>query len=475
MLSEKDKANNYFFNRTDRRSLHTQLKDLVQTALDVAAKELNQRRKKLRRMLEREDKIYEEEFASKVKSRIDEDIKTRKAALFKIKEQRSQYDKEFLDKKNIQLHFENCHEIREALRLKETQQTKEIHLEQIVEKKRAFMRERQLDEYWCKVRDANAQHYDKCQAEENQMKCNLKRKMRCLLEEQIEMHKKQEECQREQKRVEAKVLAKVAEQMRLEEFDRVDLGKPAKTQEYREELLAMIAKNKATRDAEKCARIEEHSQLMRKVAQEQRDESASIKQHKRAVYNATIEYIDYAQRMRKLEQDAENMRQARTDDLRHVDICTKSNIQRELQQKAEVAALCYAELRHQMNEEHERRLRDIAEQREEKIIENRFARPEKTRAEITAERFKTRKQLDEQLAENARIHAEQEAKYNAELKLAPNDPEFCKQLAEKYLSAGIDYLPPHANWLIYACPQQNFSAKQNEASAAGDHKRDFED
>ncbi|XP_014095210.3 cilia- and flagella-associated protein 53 [Bactrocera oleae] len=469
MLTEQDLAAYFFMKRTDRKSLYTQIKELVKTAQDVAEKELNQRRERLRTMLEQEDKIYEEEFANKVKSRIDEDIQHRKDALFNIKEERNRLEKEFLERKTIQQQFECCYEIREALRRKETLQTKEVQLEQIVEKERAQLRERQLDDYWCKVRDARTQRYDERQADETKKKCDNKRSMRCVLEQQMEMHKKDEERQRESKRKEAIELNKVMEKIRLEDFDRKRLGLPKKMLDYREELLSIIAENKAKRDAAECERIEEHRQLMRDVALEQQEHSAALLQRKRAVYNATMEYLDYARRMCKLEEDTQDMRDARIDDLRHVDICTKSNIQRELQRKAEIAALCYAELRRQMCEEYERRLRDIQEQREPKIIENRFAHPEKTRADIMAERRKMRAGLDEQLIENARIHAEEEAKYNADLKLAINDPEFCTELAKKYLSAGIDYLPPHANWLIYACPQKQFVVKRT-APGSGDRK-----
>ncbi|XP_011208604.2 trichoplein keratin filament-binding protein [Bactrocera dorsalis] len=472
MFTQKELAKFFFMKRTDRKSIYTQISELVKTAQEVAEQELNQRRERLRTMLEQEDKIYEEEFANKVKSRIDEDIQHRKDALFNIKEERKRLEKEFLERKTIQQQFESCYEIREALRRKETLQTKEVQLEQIVEKERAQLRERQLDDYWCKVRDARTQRYDERQAFETKKKCDIKRSMRCVLEQQMEMHKRDEERQREHKRAEAMELNKVMEEIRLENFDRLRLGLPKKTLAYREELLGMIAENKAKRDAEECERIEEHRQLMRDVAREQQEYSAAVLQRKRAVYNATMEYLDYARRMRKLEEDTQNMRDARIDDLRHVDICTKSNIQRELQRKAEIAALCYAELRRQICEEYERRLRDIQELREPKIIENRFARPEKTRADIMAERRKMRAGLDEQLIENARVHAEEEAKYNADLKLAINDPEFCTELAEKYLSAGIDYLPPHANWLIYACPQKQFVAKRNAPAAAGEREED---
>ncbi|XP_039969341.1 trichohyalin-like [Bactrocera tryoni] len=464
-----------FFERSDKRSLCTQIRDLVATAQDVAQNELNQRRKRLRRLLEEENKIYEKEFADKVKSRVDEDIRVRKETLLQIKEERKHQEKAFLQQKNIQRQLESCFEVRDALRFKETLLTKEIQLEQMVEKERAQLRERQQDDYWRKVDEINAQRYDQRQAKEDQMKQDMRCKVRCNLEQQIEMQKIEAEKQRATEREQAKALAKIAEEVRLEEYDRQHASISEKMLAYRADLLATIAENKARRDAEECERIEEHRQLMREIKQEQQEHSTAMLQRKRAVYNATMEYLQYVRRMRQLEEDTQNMRNANIDALRHVDICTKSNIKRELQRKAEIAALCYAELRRQICEEYERRLLDKKEQRAPKIIENHFAHPEKTRAELMAEKLKLRKGLDEQLLENARVRAEEEVKYNAELKQAAVNLDFCKELADKYLAAGLDYLPPHANWLIYVCPQRQFAHKQPLLGAAGDSKDDAKD
>uniref|UniRef100_A0A0A1X6B8 Reticulocyte-binding protein 2 homolog a n=1 Tax=Zeugodacus cucurbitae TaxID=28588 RepID=A0A0A1X6B8_ZEUCU len=465
----------YFLKHSDLRSLSTQIKDLVTTAKDVMEKELIKKRERLRRLLEAENKIYEREFAHNVKTRAEEHIRKRKKNLLKIKEERTRQEKEFLMRKNIQQQMESCVEVRDALRLKETMQTKEVLLEQMLEKERAQRREHQLDDYWCKVHETGARRYDERQAREDQMKADMKCKVRCNLEQQIEMQKMEAERQRALNREEGKVLAQIAEEVRLEEFDRMHAARSEKMIAHREELLAMIAENKARRDAQECERIEEHRQLMRDVAREQQEYSAAMLQRKRAVYKATIEYLDYVRCIRKLEQDAQNMRDARIDDLRHVDICTKSNLQNELKRKAEIAALCYAELRRQMCEEYERRLRDLQEQRAPKIIVNHFAHPEKTRAETMTEKLKFRKALDKQLFENARIRAEEEAKFNAELRQAVADPEFCKELAEKYLNEGLDYLPPHANWLIYACPQKQLFCEPLLQGAAGDGKADEKD
>ncbi|CAD6992673.1 unnamed protein product [Ceratitis capitata] len=80
-----------------------------------------------------ENKLYQEEFAENVKSRIDEDIRKRKDNLIEIKSERDRRDKEFLQEMNIKRELEDCYEIREALTRRDMLQVKEAQLEQITE------------------------------------------------------------------------------------------------------------------------------------------------------------------------------------------------------------------------------------------------------------------------------------------------------------------------------------------------------
>ncbi|XP_023159084.1 trichohyalin-like [Ceratitis capitata] len=310
MLTSHEIFVGQFMKNSERRSVYKQIKDLVKKAQTVAQKELEQRRQRLQAKLELEDKLYQEEFAENVKSRIDEDIRKRKDNLITIKSERDRRDKEFLQEMNIKRELEDCYEIREALTRRDMLQVKEAQLEQITEKQRALIRQRQNDEYWRKV-----------------------------------------------------------------------CGQPIKS------------------------------------------------------------------------------RNARIDDLRHVDICTKSNLALEVKQKAELAKLYYAELRRQMCEEYERRLREAQEMREQEVIENQFVHPAKSKAELLAEQRKGREELDHQLVENARLHAEEEEKYNKQLELVADDRNFCKRVAEQYIADQKDHLPTHPNWLIYQCPNKHFAVK----------------
>uniref|UniRef100_W8AY06 Trichohyalin n=1 Tax=Ceratitis capitata TaxID=7213 RepID=W8AY06_CERCA len=441
MLTSHEIFVGQFMKNSERRSVYKQIKDLVKKAQTVAQKELEQRRQRLQAKLELEDKLYQEEFAENVKSRIIE-----------IKSERDRRDKEFLQEMIIKRKLEDCYEIREALSRRDMLQVKEAQLEQITEKQRALIRQRQTDEYWRKVCDTHARHYEKQLEKEQRLLKNMKAHKGKGLDEQIALNQHERDLELERKRQEAEELAKHLHELSLE---KCRLRVPPKMQIYRKELLDMIAEKKAKREGEECDRIEEHRKLMREIASEQQDHSAALLQRKRAVYKATMEYIDYARRLHNLVEDAEAARNARIDDLRHVDICTKSNLALEVKQKAELAKLYYAELRRQMCEEYERRLREAQEMREQKVIENRFVHPEISKAE----QHKMREELDHQLAENARLQAEEEEKYNKQLELVADDRDFCKRVAEQYIADQKDHLPTHPNWLIYQCPNKHFAVK----------------
>ncbi|CAD6992680.1 unnamed protein product [Ceratitis capitata] len=412
MLTSHETFVGQFMKNSERRSVYKQIKDLVKKAQAVARKELEQRRQRLQAKLVLENKLYQEEFAENVKSRIDEDIRKRKDNLIEIKSERDRRDKEFLQEMNIKRELEDCYEIREALTRRDMLQVKEAQLEQITENQRVLIRQRQTDEYWRKVCDTRARHYEK-------------------------------QLENEQRLLEIYKPTRAEVWMSKSHCTSTSVARAAEDAIYRKELLDMIAEKKAKREGEECDRIEEHRKLMREIASEQQDHSAALVRRKRAVYKATMEYIDYARRLHKLEEDAQAARYARIDDLRHVDICTKSNLALEVKRKAKLAKLYYAELRRQMCDEYERRLREVHERPRTKIIENRFVHPEKSKAELLAEQRKGREELDHQLAENARLQAEEEEK-----------------VAEQYIADQKDHLPTHPNWLIYQCPNKNFAVQR---------------
>lgn len=448
-----------FIISTDRKSLYTQIKRLVHQAQDVASKELNQRRQALKLLLDYEDKIYEEEFANKVKSRIDEDIKERKDILLKIKEENKKHELKFLKTKRIQQYMNSCYEIREALRRKEMQDVKKCQLEQMLENERTVKKEKDLDKYWHKVQETNLRVLNERQQEEECLKQRLVKYHTYIQRVQQEELQERRELERQEKLEEKQKLNVLLEEIRLEEFERKMQVQQPKVVAYRDELKKMIQEKQNSMDKERHEEADRHRQMMAEIKRLEDEEKLVAKEKKKAFHQATLDFIRYCQAMRQFEQDQQQRFNDRIDDLRHVDICTKSNISRERQRKARIAEQCYADLRKQICEQYERRLREEAQHKECKILENRFARQEQSRAEILAQRQKHRKDLDKQIEELRKVRSAEEEKFAKHITLASNNPEFCAQLAAEYIKEGIDYLEPHANWHLFARKDREYVAK----------------
>ncbi|XP_061386547.1 trichohyalin-like, partial [Musca vetustissima] len=443
-----------FIVNTDRKSLFAQIKTMVSQAQEVALKELNQRRNALKELLEREDKIYEEEFANKVKSRMDDDRKQRKEILLQIKEENARNEQEFLKTKRIQQYMNSCYEIREAVRHREMLKVKECQQEQILEKERALRRQQQEEGYWLKVQQKNIEEMDRQQRQEESLKKSLTRHVADTLKVQlVELEEKRDKI-RQEKLEEKQQLDVLLEEIRLEEFDRKHRGISPKILKYRQELLDMISEKQIHHQKEQMEHIEIHQEILKAISEMDAKESRDLMEKKKALHKATIDYIKYVKHMRDIERQQLEMYNNRIDDLYRVDNCTKRNIQRERERKARLAEKCFAELRKQIQEQCKRRLREEAEQRECKILENRFVREEKSRQQIIEERQRHRRELDNQIQQLKRIQSEEEAKFNKDLERASNDPEFCSQLAGQYISEGIDYLEPHANWRLLSGPSK---------------------
>ena len=454
-----------FIRKTDRTSLFRQIQGLVVKAQEVDQEELKERQQRMQKLLEYEDKIYEEEFASKVKSRIDEDIRARKDALVKIKEENMENAAKFLQKKRIQQQMKSCYEIREALRHKEQQIVKNCQLEQIVDKERQQRRQIEADKYWMEVTRKNVEVYETRQKQEDCLRQSLMTQTKFVLDKQLEEKAEKEEEARKEKLAEAEALAKLLEEIRIEEFDKQLLGMPAKMLEYRKELLDMIAQNEQRRRSSACEKAQEHLQMMLELQRLEQEDNRKAREKKKALHNATMEYIAYVRRMRKLEEGRQKMANDRIDDLHHVDICTKNNLAELARIKAVKASECYAELRKQICEQYERKIREEAERREDKILENLFAKPEKSRADVLAQRTKNRLGLDQQIEDLKKFRQMEEEKFSKDLLRAIDEPELCKEMAERVIREGIDYLEPHANWRIYACPLKEYVEKPPANSA----------
>ncbi|XP_032593621.1 trichohyalin [Drosophila grimshawi] len=449
----------WFMQLTDRKSLHTQIGLLVKKAQETASEDLQDRCRRLKTLLDEEDKGFEQEFASKVRNRLDENIRLRQEQLHEIKEQRDQRHKKFVDMKRVQQLMVNCYEIREALRQKDCNETKLCQEQQMQENLRKKRRECERDNYWLKLNERRWADYDRQQNCEMHTREQVQEQICQVLQVQLAEHEEKRQQEREEKRLDTIKVDKLIEELRLEEFDEKHRAANKDKEKYRDELLEDIRRHKCEKLAEWTADKAEHEEFMRETQHLEAGAKKRIWCTKRELCRATHEYIAYVRRMRNLELGIEKMMNDRIDDLYHVDTCCKNNIAEQTRLKGLQAARCHAQLKQQICEEIERKMRLEAEHRENGIIENRFVHPPVTREMILCKYAKNRADLDTQIVEMKRIRAEEEKAFEQKLLKAVDDPEICIQLAAQYMENGTDYLPSHPNWKIHACPKNKYVPK----------------
>ncbi|XP_034113899.1 trichohyalin [Drosophila albomicans] len=448
-----------FIERTDRKSLYTQIGLLVTKAQENAREELNERSKRLKTLLDKEEMVFEKEFSSKVRNRLDEDIRERQEQLHEIKEQRDKRHKEFVQQKRVQQVMLNCYEIREAMREKEQQNTKKCLEEQMRENLRKQRRECEREQYWLELEQRRWKEYDRQHYCEMRKREQVQEQVSKVLKVQLEEHEEKRQKELEEKRLDTIKVDKLIEELRLEEFDKGHHLGTYDKEKYRLELLEEIRRRKCQQLAEWEADKQEHEEFIRETQRLEAEARERIRLGKEQLRRVTLEYIAYVRRMRNLELGIEKMMNDRIDDLYHVDICCKNNIAEQARLKAKEAAKYYSLLKKQICEEIERRMRDEAYQRENKMIENRFVHPPVTRQMQLCQQTKNRLDLDAQIIEMKRIQAEEEAQFEQKLMKAVDDPEICIQLAAQFMENGTDYLPVHPNWKIFACPKNKYVAK----------------
>ncbi|KRK02610.1 trichohyalin [Drosophila yakuba] len=440
-----------FITRTDRKSLHTQIGMLVNKAKQVAAAELQERSRRLKIMLDEEDKRYEEEFSNTVKTRIDQDIKERKEHLHAIKEQVAKQQKKFLEEKHIQQVMLDCYEIREALRQQDLVETKIVQEEQILENQRKKQRECQQDNYWLELNRRRWAQFDCNQAEENLRRHQMQEQVNHVLAVQVAEHEEKRKATMAERMEDERLLNSLLEEIRLEAFEKEHQPASVDQLAYQNDLLKEIERKKCARLTEWEVDKADHMAFCRETQRLQAEGLAKIAQSKKNLNRATLEYLAYLHRMQSLELGIEKMMDERIADLYQLDMCTKVNITERIRLKREAAEKCHKILRKQICEDFERRIRSDAELREDKILENRFVHPEVTHEMIVCRQIQHKADLDAQIKEMKRIQVEEEKLFDSRLMAAVDNPVLCKRLAKKILDNGIDYLAPHPNWRIIAC------------------------
>jgi len=440
-----------FITRTDRKSLHTQIGLLVNKAKEVTAAELHERSKRLKNMLDEEDKRYEEEFSNTVKNRIDQDIKERKEHLHAIKEQVAKQQKKFLEEKHIQQVMLDCYEIREALRHQDLVETKIVQEEQILENQRKKRRECQQDNYWLELNRRRWAQFDCNQAEENQRRHQMQQQVNHVLAVQVAEHEEKRKAALAERMEDERLINSLLEEIRLEEFEKEHQAAPVDQLAYQDELLKEIERKRCARLAEWEAEKANHVAFCRETQRLEAEALANIAQSKKDLNRATLEYLAYLRRMQSLELGIEKMMDERIADLYQLDMCTKVNITERVRVKREAAEKCHEILRKQICEDYERKIRSDAELRENKMMENRFVHPEVTHEMIACRQIQHKADLDAQIKEMKRIQEEEEKRFDSRLMAAVDDPVLCKRLAKEILDNGVDYLAPHPNWRVMAC------------------------
>lgn len=91
-----------FIKKTSRKNCFSGIKKSLDFARNAQKQDLDLKREKLSGLLTSEDRIYENEFKTFVKGRVERDIKEREMRLITIKKERERQDEEFVRKKTIQ-------------------------------------------------------------------------------------------------------------------------------------------------------------------------------------------------------------------------------------------------------------------------------------------------------------------------------------------------------------------------------------
>lgn len=91
-----------FIKKTSRKNCFSGIKKSLDFARNAQKQDLDLKKEKLSGLLTSEDRIYENEFKTFVKGRVERDIKEREMRLITIKKERERQDEEFVRKKTIQ-------------------------------------------------------------------------------------------------------------------------------------------------------------------------------------------------------------------------------------------------------------------------------------------------------------------------------------------------------------------------------------
>ncbi|XP_055851535.1 meiosis-specific nuclear structural protein 1 [Episyrphus balteatus] len=435
-----------FISKTDKKSLFNQIKFLVSCGQESYQNDLATRRRQLRELLENEEKVYENEFIEKIKSRVDENIRQRQKSLMTMKEERKKEQTKFVASKKLHQNMLNCHEIREELRKKDYRQTQLCQLEQIDDKLRAKLREKKDEEFWLKVQKKMQDKIDQSQEKEDKLKRSLQANQCRILGNQLEEIRKAREMDLARTNKEMEEMNLKMKTSQGDEQKQALEARKSKSRDVKNSLNTICEQQKLIRDEAENFENVFHKETMRQV----NEEIESTIQKNVKFKEETSSYLEYIKKFKNFAANKEKKRSEMGDELDKRFYCFKNHPKKSLAaNKRHIAESSHKTLLKQICEEKTRRFKLVAAERENKMLENRFVKMKIQ--DRLKERLQVQKDLDDQIAEINRLKNEKQKQFENELNRAEEDQLFCEQLLEKHKLEGCDYLNPHPNWKLMAC------------------------
>ncbi|XP_055905506.1 serine/threonine-protein kinase TAO3 [Eupeodes corollae] len=439
-----------FITRTDKRSIINQINSLVGRGQASYQNELAIRKNHLQEILENEEKIYEDEFIEKIKSRVDKDIRERKKSLLQMIEDRIKEKEKFVVAMKLHQNMLNCLDIREELRRKDYRETQICQLEQMDDKFRAREREKKDDEFWLKVEKRIEDHIDRGQRQEDDLKKRLQANQCKILRNQLEEINQMRELDLAHKKKEKEEIDLKMKTHEGDEKRKALEARKARSEDVKKSIKTICEQQKLLAEEAEMFENVFHEETMIQVNKEIEEKIKSNLKMKQD----TLSYLEYLKKFRNFVADRDRRHTEIVDEMDKRFYCYKSHHKKNLKaSKLQEAKLSHETLLKQICEEQARKLKLEAAERENKILDNRFVKIKPH--DRLKERFEIKNGLDKQLEELNRLKLEKQKLYEEELNRAEEDQNYCDQLLEKHKNENCDFLAPHPNWKLVTCFYNN--------------------
>ncbi|XP_037948462.1 trichohyalin-like [Teleopsis dalmanni] len=439
-----------FIFKTDCKSLRTQITKYVRRAQKIARNKLDERRAKLKHLLDTEDQYYEREFAAKVKSRIEEDIKSRKEVLFKLREHNAEIEKNFLEQKRAQYLLSTCHVLREAIRNRDEMHMRAVQLQQIADRKLALEREKEKKSMFFEMYRQGTNELANTEMEEKEHEQLLEQNLKQIWDLQVEKKNKRKELE---KKIKLKENAEMKRYLHIKGLENIERkAEPFEGPQYRQDLIKMIEERAEQKRIEKENKLTEEREVQLQLRNLAEQEKLMSSVNKRKVDMDRKDFIKYSKHVRQFTELITHKKDENLDDLGRLHYCTKLNLAAEEQKKSLREKERFDVLNQQMKEKSKRKAEEDIERREIGKYVNTFVQSEENALRKRKEsRLKHKKQLELQIEEHRKAEEMNKRVPLPEI-FAVTEPEICQREAHKYLNTYNKYLPVHPHWkYLEAC------------------------